>query len=99
MNETDLLERLVSVEGRSRSNTHRLDRLEGMTESVSSLAKSVALLAQRQESMDQKLDEACADMKSLKEVPLDNWKEVKKVLISLFAGAILGLVFTKIGLV
>ena len=98
MNETEIIERLVGVENRSRSNTHRLDRLENLTESVSSLANSVALMAQAQESMDKKLDEACADVKALKEIPTDNWKEAKKAIINLLIGALLGLVLTSLGL-
>lgn len=56
MDEIEIIQRLTDVDNRSKSNTHRLDRLEALTDSIHSLTQSVALMAQKQDATAEKLD-------------------------------------------
>lgn len=60
MDEIEIIQRLTDVDNRSKSNTHRLDRLEALTDSIHSLTQSVALMAQKQDATAEKLDELTA---------------------------------------
>lgn len=98
MNDAEIVERLIDTENRAKSNTHRLDKLEQLTDSMNSLAKSVALMAQKQDSMSDKLDETCADVKALKDEPADHWKEFCKVAITTVLAAVIGYMLAHVGL-
>ena len=98
MNDAEIVERLIDTENRAKSNTHRLDKLEQLTDSMNSLAKSVALMAQKQESMSEKLDETCADVKELKNEPADYWKEFRKAALTAVVAAVIGYVLAHVGL-
>ena len=51
MEETEIAGRLSAVEQRSKSNSHRLDALERHTEAVNTLATSVAVMAEKVETI------------------------------------------------
>ena len=98
MTETEIVQKLAEIDSRSKSNTHRLDKLEDLTSSVNSLANSVSLMAQKQESMDKKLDVASADVKALKSAPAENWKTVTKAVLGAVVAAIIGYALAHLGL-
>ena len=51
MTNDEMLKQLTEVSGRSKSNAHRIDRLEKSQEAINSLAASVAVMAREQEHM------------------------------------------------
>lgn len=48
MDEIEIIQRLTDVDNRSKSNTHRLDRLEALTDSIHSLRQMGAKLDKAQ---------------------------------------------------
>lgn len=90
MNEIHLEHRLSDVENRSKSNSHRLDRLEKQHGEMSDLVKSVATIAQKQVDMEGDVREVKSDIKSLLAVPAGHWKTVITAAITAVVGAIAG---------
>ena len=65
MGEQELKELLLRTEARCRSNSHRLDELEGSQKAVTELALSVRVLATEQQNIKEDLGEVKTDVKSL----------------------------------
>lgn len=71
MNETEMEHRLTEVESRSKSNTHRIDKLERVTEEIHTMSttmiqlveevkhtnETVSSLNQKVEKMDSRVDD------------------------------------------
>ena len=98
MDEIEIIQRLTDVDNRSKSNTHRLDRLEALTDSIHSLTQSVALMAQKQDATAGKLDELTADVKELKAEPGEHWKTLVKAALTAIVAALIGYALAHIGL-
>lgn len=98
MNDTELVERLADVENRSKSNTHRLDRLESTTEAIHSIATSVEVMASEQRHQGLKLDEVVEDVKKINTEPADRWNSIVKTVLGAIVGAIVAYCATVIGL-
>lgn len=89
MNELELERRITTVEDRSKSNTHRLDKVEKAQEDITELVKSVASIAQKQEDMDGDMKEIKADVKTLAGKPGKRWDAiVEKALLTLVAALV-----------
>ena len=86
MDENAIIRQLTEIDSRSKSNTHRLDRLEKLADSVNNLAQSVALMAA-----------TCEDVKAIKDAPADSWRELKKGLLVALAGVLVGFLSAKLG--
>lgn len=56
MTNEEMTERLVEVEQRAKSNTHRLDAVEKNQEALNSIATSVAVMAEQQKNISEKVD-------------------------------------------
>ena len=89
MNEKDFEHRLTEVEGRSKSNTKRLDKMEKVQETLTDLVKSVATIAQKQVDMDGDMKEVKADVKAIVGKPGKRWDSiVEKALLTIVAGLV-----------
>ena len=98
MNEKDLEHRLTEVEGRSRSNSHRLDELEKRQDNLDDLVSTVKVLAVREEAVENDVKEIKADVKSLTSKPGQRWDSLMDKIIWAVAGAVLAFVMARIGL-
>ena len=72
--------RLTAVEERSKSNTHRIDKLEESTEAISRIATSVEVIAERQVQMSERqvqmagsMDELDEKVTALEQKPAKRW--------------------------
>lgn len=90
--------RLTEVEARAKSNTKRIGDLEADQKALQSLAGSVQLLAAKQQTMDEKVDEIKGDVKALKAVPAVKWNSLVDRLWQIALGIIIGYLAVKIGL-
>lgn len=90
--------RLADVEARSKSNTKRIDKLEKLTAAIDSLATSVALLAQKTDSMDGKLDTMSDKVEKIEEKPARRWNTLVDNIIWAVAAAGVTYILTQIGL-
>jgi predicted nucleic acid-binding Zn-ribbon protein len=98
MDEKDIEHRLTEVEGRSKSNTHRLDEMEKRQDNLDDLASAVKVLAVREETVENDVKEIKNDVKSLTSKPGQRWDSLMDKIIWAVAGAVLAFLLAKIGL-
>ena len=98
MNEKDIEHRLTEVEGRSKSNAHRLEDLERRQDNLDDLVSTVKVLADREARVEDDVSEIKNDVKEMKDKPGKKWESfVEKVALTI-VGLVLGYLATKIGL-
>ena len=85
------LKTLVETEARSKSNTHRIDVLEKNQEALNNMATSLAVIAEQQKNMADKVDSIDADVKDLKKVPADRWEKIIMTALTVFVTAVVTL--------
>ena len=62
--------RLTQVEQRSKSNTHRLEKLEESTEAINRLATSMEVMVSKQEQVAQTVDKLDKKVTAIEEKPV-----------------------------
>ena len=87
MTNEEMTERLVEVEQRSKTNTHRLDAVEKNQEALNSIATSVAVMAEQQKNISEKVDTIDAKVDTLEGKPGKRWERLVDKAIWAFAGA------------
>lgn len=98
MNEKDIEHRLTEVEGRTRSNTHRLDDLERRQDNLDDLVSTVKVLAVREENVENVVQEIKDDVKSIKDKPSQRWDSIVDKIIWAVLAAVIAFVLGRIGL-
>lgn len=81
--------KVAEVEQRSKSNTHRLDKIEERQDNLDRLVSSVAALANEQEHIKDDVTEIKTDVKSLTEKPAKRWDAVVGAIITGIVGFII----------
>lgn len=99
MDETELLKLATEADSRSKSNKHRLDKLEQEYSVIHSLATSVAVMAEKQTHMAEQLDTMCADVTAIKSAPADKVNTFIKAILTAAASALVGVVAAKFGII
>ena len=87
----------VEANDRSKSNTHRIDRLEERQDNLDKLVSSVSVMAEKQERMEGDIGEIKTDVKSLAEKPAKRWESVVDKVLMVLVGAIVAYALAKIG--
>lgn len=98
MDEKDIEHRLTEVEGRSKSNTHRLDELEKRQDNLDDLVGTVKVLAVREENVENDVKEIKNDVKSIKDKPGQRWESIVDKAVWAVLAAVLAFVLGRIGL-
>lgn len=98
MADIDIEHRLTEVEGRSKSNTHRLEELERRQDNLDDLVATVRVLAVREEAVENDVKEIKNDVKSIKYKPAQRWENLISQVIAVIVAAIAGFILAKIGL-
>ena len=88
---------IASVEARCKSNSHRIDDLEADNKALHQLATSVEVLATKQETIEENVNEIKADVKSLKAIPASRWEAVVKGVITALIAGLIGFALAKLG--
>ena len=96
MNADEMAVKLAETEARSKSNTHRLDALEGQIDAVNRLATAVEVMATEQKHQTETIKEIKTDVSALdgkveaiEQKPAKKWDGlVEKVIWALVAAAI-----------
>lgn len=89
--------RLTEVEGRAKSNSHRLDEVERRQDKLDAIAASVQVLASQMTTMDSDVKDIKKDVKELTGKPAKRWDAiVEKVLLTVI-GAILLYILARLG--
>ncbi len=89
---------LTECEQRSKSNTHRLDRLEAATEALNKLAVSVEVMGTNLSNMDKTIQKLDRKMEDQEAKPGKRWEELAKTVINIVVGALIALAFTHMGI-
>lgn len=84
-------------EQRSKSNTHRIDKLEEQQKQLSDLVSAVAVLAERQNQIGDDVNSIKREIKVLAEKPAKRWDGVIDKIISAIIAAIMGYALARIG--
>lgn len=85
-------------EQRSKSNTHRIDKLEEQQKQLSDLVSAVAVLAERQNQIGDDVNSIKRELKTLAEKPVKRWDGIVDKIISTIIAAIMGYALARIGL-
>lgn len=89
MSEQDIAVKLAEVDQRSRSNTHRLEQDEKKLEDNEQLLTNVALIAQKQNTLESDVQEIKTDVKMLTAKPGKRWESVvEKVILTIVAAGL-----------
>ena len=105
MNDEQIVKELAETTSRSKSNTHRIDKLERDQEALNTLATSVAVMAKEQEGMRKDISETSEDVKSvkagideLKAKPGKRWETAVEKVILVLIGAAVTWALTQLGI-
>lgn len=90
--------RLTEVEERSKSNSHRLDKVEERQDELQELTSSVKALAVREENVENDVKEIKSDVKTLTEKPGKRWESITEKIIIAVITAVIGFLAGKFGL-
>ena len=90
--------RLTEVEERSKSNSHRLDKLEESTEAINRLATSMEVMAERQEQVVETVGKLDAKVTLLEEKPAKRWDDLADKIVWAVVAAMVGFVLAQLGL-
>lgn len=105
MNELDIEHRITEVEQRSKSNTHRIDKLEPIVNEIHTMSNTMVQLVQEVKhtneavsSLDEKVDRMDSRVDDMERAPAEDVKKYKNTaitaIISTVAGALAtGLIF------
>ena len=91
-------QRLTAVEERSKSNSHRLSKLEESNEVISRLATSMEVMASKQEQVADTVDKLDGKVTALERKPGKRWDSLVERLIWAAAAAALGFILAQLGL-
>ena len=81
---------LADTTARSKSNTHRLDDVEKRLSDNEKLTTSVALMAQKQDSMEGDIREIKTAVNTLAEKPGKRWEALTSTIIAAIAAGLVG---------
>lgn len=90
MTQDEISEKLRGVEERSKSNTHRLDRMEKRQDNLEQLTNSFSVMQKEQEYIKEDVGEIKADVKTLAEKPAKRWESLMERAITVVVGAVVG---------
>ena len=88
---------IASLDARCKSNTHRINDLETDNKALHQLATSVEVLATKQETIEESVNEIKTDVKALKAVPAGRWEGFIKAAVTAVVAALVGWALAQIG--
>ena len=97
MTHEDLIAYAQQNDARSKSNTHRIDRIEERQDSLDKLVASVAEMATKQSIMEGDISEIKSDVKKITEKRGLRWDMIVDKIILVAVAAIVGAVMIQLG--
>lgn len=86
--------KLTETEGRVKSNTQRIEKLEQRQEDLNKLATAVEVLASREKGVEKDVKEIKADVKTITQRPGKRWDAMIDRVLYVLIGAVLSLLMT-----
>lgn len=90
--------RLTQVEQRSKSNTHRLEKLEESTEAINRLATSMEVMVSKQEQVAETVEKLDGKVTALEEKPIKRVDGLVDKVIWALCAAVISFVLARMGL-
>ena len=90
--------RLTQVEQRSKSNTHRPEKLEESTEAINRLATSMEVMVSKQEQVAETVEKLDGKVTALEEKPVRRMNDLVDKIIWAICAAVLTFVLARLGL-
>ncbi|KXL54426.1 hypothetical protein CLNEO_05320 [Anaerotignum neopropionicum] len=94
MTHDEISEKLVEVDQRSKSNKHRLDKVEERQDNLEQLTNAFAKMETEQGYIKKDVSEIKADVKCLAEKPAKRWESVVSTAITVIVGALIGYILS-----
>lgn len=96
MTQEDVSVKLAELEMRCKSLSHRVDTVEGMQQAISDLAKSVEVIATKQDYIAKQTGTIAQKVEVLEREPGKKWGEIVRTIITALASAVVTFAITKI---
>ena len=91
-------EKLVELEERAKSNSHRISDLEADNKALHQFTGSVQVRAAKQQPVEENVQEIKRDVKTLKNIPARRWEGVLRAVVTAAAAGLIGFVLARLGL-
>lgn len=105
MEPEDFAVKVAEIDQRSRSNTHRLDKMEATVDTLRRLTAAVEIMASEQKHQSETMTEIKTDMTALgqkvdtiEKKPGKRWEAVVGQVVSLVIAAVVGAVLARLGM-
>ena len=96
MNEIDIEHRITEVEQRTKSNTHRLDKLEPIVDEIHTMSNTMVKLVEEVKhtneavtSLDAKVERMDSRVDEMESAPGKQWSDLKKSVVNGLVGALI----------
>lgn len=90
--------RLTAVEQRSKSNTHRIEKLEGSTEAINRLATSMEVMVNKQEQVAETVDKLDCKVSAIESKPIKRVDGLVDKIVWSVCAAVIAYLLSRIGL-
>ena len=94
----EIIKTLAEADQRSKSNGHRLDKLEKQTEAIHRMAVSMERMAAKQDTMNENMTTLTGKVEALEAEPGKKWKAVTEKVLGAVAAAAAGFLLAQVGL-
>lgn len=92
------LERFVAVEKLAAGNKRRIEKLEKESEALTQIANSVAVMANEQKNISEKLDSVDSKVDELEHKPARRWESVVDKALTTFLAALVTWLLVRLGI-
>ena len=89
---------IALLDARCKANTHRINDLEADNKALHQLATSVEVLATKQETIEENVNEIKTDVKSIKALPASRWEGLIKAVVTAIVSGLVGYALALAGL-
>ena len=96
--EEKYIQLLTETDARSRSNGHRLDRLEELADAIHQQGKTLAVICGQLKTQGETLEKQGKRLEQLERKPTDLWDKVIAASISAVVGGLIGAAFAAMAL-
>lgn len=97
MNEIEVEHRITEVEQRTKSNTHRLDKLEPIVDEIHTMSNTMVQLVQEVKhtneavgNLDAKVERMDGRVDEMEKAPAKKWNNAKQTVLNTVLGAVIG---------
>lgn len=97
MNEIEVEHRITELEQRSKSNTHRIDKLEPVVDEIHTMSNTMVQLVQEVKhtnetvtNLDIKVDRMDSRVDEMERAPAKKWSNAKQTAVNTLIGVVVG---------